>query len=212
MKIFVKNKKTTTDFNNLIFLTFKICRNAISKIRFSKPMETLIALTSQSLSICFLFGILKLVEGSQITYFIKNILRLPFLRVEGDRSLIMLLFSILCFLMFSLDALKPISKIKLAIRISTAKRHLKQNLIVILVSFLSAYSFNSLNYRILNLIIISIILIFINPFLLLAKLSAFTPCIYFGFICCNILIFSFTFIKNFAFHYTILTRYLLINN
>jgi hypothetical protein len=162
-------------------------------------MELGYLLSSQVILISSILAIISLSESSKTAYSLRCLVELPFIKVSGEKGSILLLFAISSFFVFVIDLISSQAKISgfktFSKRCKRAKfQHLK-NLFVLFVTFICAYIFQSLNFRVDNLFGIALVTTNLNSLMLILGLMILQTWFSVVFILCNILIIFFTFIK-----------------
>lgn len=163
-------------------------------------------LTSQVIIISCIIATITTTESTKCASTLKYLTDLSFVRVTGEKGAILLLFSLSTLFLFVIDTIYSQAKlykmVVLAKNAKKSKRYLLQNIFVCFINFISAYIFQSLNFRVYNLIGLSLILLNLKTLFILLNLRLVKTWIYSAFIFSNVLIFAFTYIKDFERFYS----------
>jgi len=196
--------------NNIYYQYFVLSIASALVFYFSsiKPsMEIGHILMSQIILFSSIVGTITASECSGCAESLKYIVGLSFIRVSGEKGAILLLFSISIFVLFLIDSISSQArtyKVKhLYKRTKKAKHYHLQNTFVAFLGFVSAYIFQSLSFRVYNLIGISLLLLNIKSLVIILNVRFLKTWIYSSFIVCNVLVFCFTFLKNFESFYSL---------
>lgn len=158
-------------------------------------------LASQIIFFSSIIGAITVAEYSGITLLLKHLCSMPFIRVTGEKGAIFLLISFSIVVLFSVNFIASQAKLyklkQLRRRAKLAAMYQFQNTFIAFVSFISAYIFQSLTFRVYNLLGLLFILVNIKCIVTLCNLKLLTTWIYFYFMVCNMLIFCFVFVRNF---------------
>jgi hypothetical protein len=118
----------------------------------------------------------------------------------------LLLFSLSSIFLFVLDIILSQAKMykmkKLIKNAKKARFYLLQNAFITFINFISAYIFQCLNFRVFNLLGLSLILLNLKTIFIILNIRLIKTWIYSAFIFSNVLIFMFTYINNFEAYYS----------
>lgn len=158
-------------------------------------------LISQAIFFSSIMATIAVSESPRSAASIRCLYELPFIRVSGEKGAIMLLFAVSTLVLIAADLLSSQAKVcgmkKMHKRARMARKYQIQNILVAFMSFICAYIFQSLNFRIYNLLGLALVVMNIKTIILILHLTVVTTWLYFVFIMCNILILCFTFLRNF---------------
>ena len=171
-------------------------------------MELGYLFSSQIILISSLLAIISLTESSKTAHSLKYVIEWPFIKVSGEKGSILLLFAISTIFLFLLDLASSQGKISgfktFTKRTRKAKFQQLKNLFILFIAFICAYVFQSLTFRVNNLFGIALIALNLNSLMILAGFGIFKTWLQVIFILGNILIFTFTFVKNAEVFYSFL--------
>lgn len=173
-------------------------------------------LTSQIIIFSCIIATITTSESERCASTLKYITDLPFVRVTGEKGAILLLFSLSAISLFFIDVLYSQCNVykfkKLAKNSKRAKNYHLQNLFVIFINFISAYIFQTLNFRVFNLLGLSLILLNLKTAFTILNLRFIETWVYSAFIFSNILIFLFVYLNNFEVYYSMVAKMLRFMN
>ena len=163
-------------------------------------MELGYLFSSQIILITSFLATISLAESTKTAYSLRSIAECSFIKVSGEKGSILLLFCISSSILFILDLVSSQAKIcgckTFSKNAKRAKFQHLMNLFILFISFISAYVFQSLNFRVNNLLGIALVALNLISLSNLIGLMFVKTWILVIFMMCNMLIFSFTFIKN----------------
>lgn len=164
-------------------------------------------LISQAIFFSSIVATITVSESSKSAASLKYLYELPFIRVSGEKGAIMLLFAISILLLIAIDLVSSQAKVcgmkKMHRQAKKARTYQVQNILVTFMSFICAYIFQSLNFRIFNLLGLALMVMNIKSVALLFHITVISTWLYFVFIVCNALVLCFTFLRNFEEHYSV---------
>lgn len=138
---------------------------------------------------------------------------MPAIRISDEKGVIFLLLSLISVLVFVLDFLASQASVCRSKhtykRLRSAKILLIQNMVLFLLTFVSAYIFKSVSSRVYNLSGLSFLFLLINTFGGVAGARMVATWGYFGFVFCNFIINLHTFVGRADFYYTMLSKLVL---
>lgn len=163
-------------------------------------------LIGQAIIISSLVATITLSESSRCASSLRYLSSLSFVRVSGEKGAILLLFALSCLLLISLNFLVSQAKLckfnNLHKRARKARSTHLECILIAFIAFISAYIFQNLNFRVYNLLGVSIILLNINSLCTLIGIDLFRTWLYISFVMCTLLVFSFTFIQGMERYYS----------
>lgn len=164
-------------------------------------------LISQAIFFSSIIATVAMSESSRSAASLRYLYELPFIRVSGEKGAIMLLFALSVFLLIAIDLLSSQARVcrmkRMHRQAKKARAYHVQNTLVVFISFICAYIFQSLNFRTYNLLGLALVIMNTKSVVLLLSLTVISTWLYFAFIVCNTLVLCLTFLKNFERHYSV---------
>lgn len=168
--------------------------------------------TGQIIFLSSLLATISLSENSKSAYSLKYLTDLTYVKVTGEKGALLLLFGISSIFVFFLDFCASYGKITTSKNLSkNSKKACKfqvKCMLISFISFISAYIFQSLRFRTTNLLGIALLTTNLNSISILLGIETLSTFFYTIFMTSNLLVLSFTFLKDVEFYYSLLVSYL----
>lgn len=163
-------------------------------------MELANLLIGQSILLSSLIATITLSESQKCAASLKWLTSLPWIRVTGEKGAVLLLFGLSSLLLIILDFVVSHARLyglqKLHRRSKSAKTSHAQGIAITFIAFISAYIFQSLGFRVCNLLGISLVVMKVSTILEVIGLQMLKTWLYVVYALCTVLILCFTFIQN----------------
>lgn len=167
-------------------------------------------LTGQAIFVSSLIATITITESTRYASSLRYITELPFIKVAGEKGAILLLFAISTIVLIAMDFFASQAKIcglkQLHKRAKKAKAAHVERLLITFITFICAYVFQSLNFRVYNLLGIALLVMNLNTLLYLCGAEFIKTWMYLSFLFCNVMVLCFTFIYNTEKYYSMIVR------
>lgn len=169
-------------------------------------------LTGQAIILSSILSTILLTENAKYANSLRYLTELSFIKVSGEKGAILLLLCIsivhLVIMEFVVSQAR-ISGLKRTVRRARkAKTTLLQSIVITFIVFVSAYTFQAVNYRTNNLLGVSLITMNVNAVMILIGFSTLGLLMYLSFIFSVGLVMLFTFISKGETYYSVLVSYI----
>lgn len=163
-------------------------------------MELAHLLTGQAILFSSLVATITLTESTRCSTVLRSLTDLPFVRVAGERGAVLLLFALSALFLIVLDFVVSQAKLcglhKLSRRSKAAKAAHGQAVLITFIAFISAYVFQTLNFRVSNFLGLALVAVNLSTFLQIVGLQLFKTWLYVVYVLSTVLVLCFTYLRN----------------
>lgn len=171
-------------------------------------------ITGQIILISSLIATVTLSESNKYAATLRYLTNIPSIKVSGEKGAILLLFAVSIIILIFMHFFSSQAKIhgfkKLSRKAKKAKNMHVECLLIAFITFLTAYIFQNLNFRIYNLLGAALILMNLNTILYFIGIELIMTWFYLSFVICIGIVMCFTFINNSEKYYSIAVSYISI--
>lgn len=181
---------------------------------FTQPslMELGHLLTSHAILISSFFAAIALTENKKYASSLRALSNFSLIKVSGEKGAILLLFALSCIFMTIIEFISSQAKVsgcKSIYKRSRAAKHLHmQALLSSFIIFICAYIFQSLSFRVYNLLGIALLSVNLRTIFMLLGAKLLCTWLYMIFLFSLLLVFGFTFIMNFDTSYIFVASFI----